>query len=87
MVFHAWVTPDGAICGFGPRYRETCKNMQSDKELYLNELPLGIGYRMELVFGKCSFQVTVEDVLIGLTDDSDLIWVRNRNVTFIESRS
>lgn len=78
LVFHAWVLPTGQICGNGPRYRDTCKSMANDREIYLNELPIGLGYRMELVFGKCIYEITVEDVLAGLTDEQDLIWVSRK---------
>lgn len=61
--------------------------MSDDKEVFLNQLPLVVGYKVEFVFGKCLYQITVEDMLIGMTDENDLIWVSriSRNVSLLSN--
>lgn len=74
LVFHAWVLPDGRVFGNGPRYREVLTSMGNDRELYLNQLPIHVGYELEFVFGKCAYVVVIEDIFEGLTDEQDLVW-------------
>lgn len=77
LVFHAWILPDGSLYGNGSRGRESnvvLKFLKNDREVYLNHLPIYIGYQFQLVFGKCVYQVIVQDLLIGMNDEQDLIW-------------
>ncbi|XP_053991288.1 uncharacterized protein LOC128883208 [Hylaeus volcanicus] len=77
LVFHAWILPDGSLYGNGSRGRESnivFKFLKNDREVYLNHLPIYIGYQLQLVFGKCVYQVIVQDLLIGMNDEQDLIW-------------
>lgn len=83
LVLHCWIFNDMkvcgsgkiACCGSGPRYREPCKSMPDDKQVLLSDLPLRIGYSMDFVFGKCLYKVSVQDLLKGMTDENDLVWV------------
>lgn len=61
--------------------------MCDDKQVFLNHLPLAVGYKMEFVFGKCLYQVSVEDVLLGMTDENDLIWVSGAGVIEVIQRT
>lgn len=80
-MFHAWILPDASVYGNGSRVRDSTNNSSAtpptgnDREVYFNQLPIYIGYQLELVFGKCVYHVVVQDLFLGLTDEQDLIWV------------
>lgn len=53
--------------------------MPDDKHFFLNQLPgIGPGYNMDFVFGKCLYKIVVEDLLMGMTNENDLIWVSDK---------